>query len=216
MSNGKPGQAGGGAAADGEISRQLAHYEVHARLIDQVTAFIGQLGTLANLFMIATGAAWAVLAPNSFNLPSSSLRMALVLHIVLCVAVLIVMLGLAKAITHRLDFAQAFGDALYPDIEALGRETAKRIWWGQSKLIRLGGPALSWAAIPIIAIVGSALILRDDILQATPQRAACEARWTLLMQATDRMQLDRARYLLDKGGCDLKTDVVKKSEKPQT
>jgi hypothetical protein len=197
------------------LTQQLADYETHSRLSEQVIGYLGHLGTFANLFMIATGAIWVVLAPNTFNLADHAVLAALVLHIVLCCAILYVILGMAKAIRQRLEFATELGERFYPDIEKIGKETSNRISTGLYKLPRLGGPGLSWAVIPLIGIIGSLLIGLDEMLQARPQRTACEERWSLLLQATDRVQLDRARYLLDKGGCDLKMNLVNPSTAPK-
>jgi hypothetical protein len=51
------------------FAEEIANYQLHTRLTDHVLAYDTQLATLANPFMIATGAIWLVLAPNTFNLP---------------------------------------------------------------------------------------------------------------------------------------------------
>ena len=190
------------------LSDEIANYQLHSRLTDHVLGYYTQLGTIANLFMIATGAVWFVLAPNTFNLSSITVEVALALHIALSCIVLNIMLSMAKAIEKRREFAIKLGEKLFPSIQAIGQSTADKISKGLFRYARIGG-RWTWTTIPLIGICGSLIIAIEQWPDRERQQLACEQRWDQLIQATERVQLDRARYLLDKAGCDLKSNLIK-------
>jgi hypothetical protein len=197
-----------GAAPRLTLAEEIANYRLHSRLTDHILAYYTQPGTLANLFMIATGAIWLVLAPNTFNLPGATVEVALALHIVLSCVVLTIMLSMAKAIEQRREFAIEIGEKLFPTIEAMGKSVAHQISTGLLKKTRIGA-RWPWATIPLIGVCGSLIIAVEQWPNLERQQLVCEQRWNQLVQATDRVQLERARYLLDKAGCDLRSNLVK-------
>jgi hypothetical protein len=183
----------------------LRNYAAHAQVFEQVVGLQGQIGGLLNMYMLVTGAVWAVLAPNVFNLPAEVVAAGLFLHIVLSVTVLWAATGMANAVYHRLNFATQLGSQYYPSIEAIGTRVSDQVHKGIYRLFRLGRQRWIYMIVPVIGILGSVTIGIVALRQSEHRDAACQSRREQLMEARDRIALDRAKYLLDKAGCDLKT-----------
>jgi hypothetical protein len=198
-----PEQAGA-AQPDAVVDSDLRNYAVHAQVFEQVSALQGQIGGLLNLYMLATGAVWAVLAPNVFNLPTTVVGAGLILHIVLSATVLFAVMGMANAAHHRLEFAQELGRQCWKSIETVGERVNERVHTGVYRPFTLRQRWI-YMVVPVIGILGSVAVGWDALRLSAQRRAACESRRVQLVQAADRVALDRAKYLLDKAGCDLKT-----------
>lgn len=183
----------------------LRNYAAHAQVFEQATALQGQIGGLLNLYMLVTGAVWAVLAPNVFNLPAAAVAVGLILHIVLSATVLVAAMGMANAVYHRLKFAQKLGEQYYLQIETIGKQIFDTVHSGIYRPFRLGRQRWVYMMVPLIGILGSVVVGVDALRQAAHKDEACRSRRTQLVQASDRVALERAKYLLDKAGCDLKT-----------
>jgi hypothetical protein len=191
---------------DNTIADQaLRNYAVHGRVFDQIIALQGQIGGLINLYMLVTGAVWAVLAPNTFNLPVWVIVLGLVLHIAASLAVLVGAMGMANAIYHRLEFLRDLGQQYYQPIEAIGQRVYNRLHGdGFYQRFNLGRQRWIYMTVPVIGTLGSAALCIDVSRLPEHKEAVCDARREQLLKARDRIALDRAKYLLDKAGCDLK------------
>lgn len=205
-------------------ANELEHYAAHAPVLEQATAFLTHIATTVTLYATVTGAAWAVVASNALGVDPTTLRGLLGLHIFLSILVAISVWGVGNNFIQRLNFARWLGVAFWPNIEKLGHDYA---WKGVPKpgadkpftansidkrpiilkKINLRHQRI-WAVLPIGAAVFSGWLLLQIWIDGPNQAYLCgQAAATLSFSApptVTREMLDRARYVFDKAGCEIR------------
>jgi len=184
-------------------TQELTNFESQDRLFAQIGAVQSSLATVTNLYVAVTGAAWFILIPNTFNLPTTIVMLALALHIVLSVVVFYTLAGLALTISQRLDLAIEIGKAAWPSIEKLGKKVYDKIHKFPWKLFNLRNQKFFWPFVPLVGGLASAVLIWHVFDEQPKKMAECKERFAVLKQAATPHDVTRAEYLIDKGGCDV-------------
>lgn len=143
---------------DGELER----YNQASVIYDQIIALQSNLTTLTSSFLVITGAVWGVVATQKLGLAIEARVLLLLVHLVGCLWILPVVIGIRGAISTRLSLASEIADRAYPNIKKLG-ENGFHTFYGRSsekttlrfRLARWGRQNWFWYAIPLAAAVGS-------------------------------------------------------------
>jgi hypothetical protein len=206
----------------------LKNYATHAALQTQAAAFLTQITQTVILYVTITGGAWAVVSSNTIGVGSNTLLGILALHIVLSIGIAFGLWGMGNNFIQRLNLCRRLGDRYWPTIELMGQDA----WKGPKELPKRGllralqsldewlrytaptWPSLRhqrlWVWVPILGLGGS-IWLSMQVLEDRNKRAGLcrEASRALAFRSSaplNREELERARYIFDKAGCEI-TDI---------
>ncbi len=139
------------------LERELFSYEKVLKLYDHIFALHTYMTTVANLFILATGAIWSVAINSALGLDLAAKRLLLSFDAVGSFWVSVVFYGALHSSRMRFGEIDDLGRELFPTILAMGRShySARFRWatWGKSRT------DIPWYLIPAAAFIGSAYLL---------------------------------------------------------
>src|SRR5215204_4802075 len=142
---------------------QLAAYEVGAKVYDHIIALQSGLATVANLYLLITGALWVAIGTDQLKLPGYAAVLVLGFHLIGSVATLQIIASNINATKLRFTFLKIFGENYYPDIEEIGKQSFEATYGApdtfKAKFVRWGGQTILWYLIPITGLAGSCYFL---------------------------------------------------------
>jgi len=142
---------------------QLKAYEVGAKVYDHIIALQSGSATVANLYLLITGALWVAIGTDQLKLPRYAAVLVLRFHLIGSVATLQITASNTNAIKLRFAFLKDFGDKYHHDIEKIGKNSFVKTYGGRdtfkARYARWGGQTILWYLIPIAGFAGSCYFL---------------------------------------------------------
>ena len=146
--------------SDEELHEQLTEYkDLAPPLFDQIFALHNYVTTVANFFVVITGAIWAIAASDKLAIGRAPAVALLLLHLVGTFWMWALLYGAFGSIRARFEMVDSIGLRTYPAVLAIGRGSFKRKldlpWasWGKQRR------DFFWYTLPAGGCAGSVFLI---------------------------------------------------------